>query len=430
MLYGAAAADAPHPGAPTTGIDDAADQPAPFNRPPVSPPPQPPLSAARKAEVAPPEGSHLSILSPQGAIRAPRMIDVAGGAGPANAPEGPDLVSLAEHGMLPRLVSPLYLPPQASAGPAAPQRPAAKDDLSDLDFSRMAGPSGADMPNLGRRLVDAFATGYGDQPIIPTQDSPSVTTVAGVKIPDWARRDVMTLMAIGNTLPQALDLVLRGTRGVANAIPGGLAGAAEDLGIVGHGVPADKLQGELGIVMQFPGEPGAPSLAAAPRIVPETIGQRVLKRNGEPPWVAGPPLEPPQRPPNHPVERFAPRPADFPVDLAALEARVQEIHAGLDPRAQNHRTTAVLATNKKTIVGGGATVDLNSKQIRLLRDGEVPAEFPGEDAEITVLWKAVARGDTPRALATSRPICPKCQAWIEAFGGKLVSPTLAIFPTP
>jgi hypothetical protein len=125
------------------------------------------------------------------------------------------------------------------------------------------------------------------------------------------------------------------------------------------------------------------------------------------------------------------RPADLPdVDLAALEARAQGIHAVLDSSwAQPRRTTAVLSTNEKTIVGGGAKVDLRPEQIALLRDDEVPAKLPGAHAEVTVLWKAFTRGYTPRALATSRPICPECRPMIEAFGGKLITPTLAIFPT-
>jgi hypothetical protein len=124
------------------------------------------------------------------------------------------------------------------------------------------------------------------------------------------------------------------------------------------------------------------------------------------------------------------RPTNLPdVNLGALEARAQEIHAVLGPRAQRHRTTAVLSTNERTIVGGGAKVDLEDKQLDLLRDDEVPAKLPGAHAETTVLWKALARGYTPRALATSRPICPECWPMIEAFGGKKISPTLAIFPT-
>ena len=69
------------------------------------------------------------------------------------------------------------------------------------------------------------------------------------------------------------------------------------------------------------------------------------------------------------------------------------------------------------------------KQNALLRDDEMPAKLPGAHAEMTVLWKAVARGYTPRALATSWPICSDCWPMIKAFGGKKISPTLAIFPT-
>ena len=64
MRYGTAAADAPRPGVPTTGIDDAVDRPAPFNQPPVSSPPQPPLSAAPPR----PQSTYWSLMSPSGEL--------------------------------------------------------------------------------------------------------------------------------------------------------------------------------------------------------------------------------------------------------------------------------------------------------------------------------------------------------------------------
>jgi hypothetical protein len=114
-------------------------------------------------------------------------------------------------------------------------------------------------------------------------------------------------------------------------------------------------------------------------------------------------------------------------DVSALSARAREIHQVLDGFAQNSRTTAVLSTNRQTIIGGGG-VDLSKAQRALLREGEVEAMLPGAHAEITVLLKALERGHLPRALATSRPICPQCAEFIKLLGGRLTSPTTAVFP--
>jgi hypothetical protein len=64
MQYVAPAADAPRPGAPTTGIDDPVDRPVPVNGPPASSPPQLPLFAAPRR----PQGTYWSPLSPSGAL--------------------------------------------------------------------------------------------------------------------------------------------------------------------------------------------------------------------------------------------------------------------------------------------------------------------------------------------------------------------------
>jgi hypothetical protein len=64
------------------------------------------------------------------------------------------------------------------------------------------------------------------------------------------------------------------------------------------------------------------------------------------------------------------------IDWDALSARARQFHGALDPKAQTRRTTAVLSTDGPTIIGGSGD-DLVEKQLRLLRDGEVYAEYPG-----------------------------------------------------
>jgi hypothetical protein len=405
MRYAAAAADAPHPGTPTTGIDDAVDRPAPFNRPPVSSPPQPPLSAAPRR----PQSTYWSLISPSGEL-------------------------------LP-VTNPVYQQPRAGAdaafvrgdptpGDTRPP-PTAADVRAAINANRFS--PGA-VPKPGQALPLALS---------PDQAQSQLNRVTGAllwglvpeafkrdseeDIAEWNRRMSWYMQHPEYTGRMNLPWLKSGHPREAM-----LLGALDGLT---WGVPAEAAAAKAAPVVKaalraIMGGAERSAVRGAVRAGAAQVAPDLTPGSGELPWVSGPPLEPPQQPPNHPIEPFAPRPADFPgVDLTTLEARAQEIHAVLEPRAQNHRTTAVLATNKKTIVGGGAKVDLEPKQIRLLRDDEVPAEFPGADAEITVLWKAVARGDTPRALATSRPICDKCRDWIEAFGGKLVSPTLAIFPT-
>jgi hypothetical protein len=115
--------------------------------------------------------------------------------------------------------------------------------------------------------------------------------------------------------------------------------------------------------------------------------------------------------------------------IAALARRAHEIHAALvHPAERNHRTTAVLSTNGKTIAAGGV-VDLNNRQKRGLRASrELAAARRESHAEITALSEAYRAGLVPRLLATTRAICPVCRMQIEALGGRLTSPTTAIFP--
>jgi hypothetical protein len=114
-------------------------------------------------------------------------------------------------------------------------------------------------------------------------------------------------------------------------------------------------------------------------------------------------------------------------ELAALSERAGQIHGALDKIAQSRRATAILSTDGDTIVAGGKR-DLDPIQRALVRPGERPAKLPGAHAEITALAAAENAGLKPRALATSRPICPKCRVAIEDADGVVTSEFTAVFP--
>ena len=114
-------------------------------------------------------------------------------------------------------------------------------------------------------------------------------------------------------------------------------------------------------------------------------------------------------------------------ELAALSERAGQIHGALDRIAQSRRATAILSTDGDTIVAGGKR-DLDPVQRALVRPGERPAKLPGAHAEITALAEAENAGLNPRALVTSRPICPECRAAIEDARGVLTSKFTAVFP--
>jgi hypothetical protein len=432
MQYLAPAADAPRPGVATTGIDDAVDHPAPFNRP-SSPPPLPLFAAPRR-----PQGTYWSLFSPTdalltagdlGALDGPPAAPTWPWAGQpfyppppaaASAKPSPPIAALEDVGLPQPIASRIAPPPPIANDP--PHSPNAWPAWSAPPRSRYwqaqhgidTGPPAMNRDealvrtaNTRRLASEGWQAGYGDQPILPHQWATASNTPNPLT-------GVLWNMA---TMPQAaLDRTLRTARGAYLGAISGLAGAAGDAGLEGH---PDELARALPEMINVIGAATAqPELTLLPRFPMSTAVRFAAKYPGE--AVAGM-AEP------YLLYRRTAELTD--VDLAALEARAQEIHAVLGERAQRHRTSAVLRTNEKTIVGGGAEVDLEPKQIDLLRDDEVPAELSGAHAEMTVLWKAFARGYTPRALATSRPICPECSPMIEAFGGKLISPTLAIFPT-
>ena len=118
--------------------------------------------------------------------------------------------------------------------------------------------------------------------------------------------------------------------------------------------------------------------------------------------------------------------ASAPKGAAGLEARAGQVHGALDPIAARQRTTAVLRTSGDDIVAGGAR-DLNPAQRALLGPGEIAAKLPGAHAEVTALKAAEATGVSPKAIGVTRKICPTCQTAIESSGGRLTSPTTAVW---
>jgi len=174
------------------------------------------------------------------------------------------------------------------------------------------------------------------------------------------------------------------------------------------------------------GMPRAP-LAPAPRALPAPP----IEPSGA--EIAGLPHVDPATVPLVPVDRpdwdsaLAAARARGDIDLDALSARAHEVHGTLVQKAQGNRTTAVLRTDKSTIIGGGKR-DLDPIQ-KPLRAGEIEARMAHADAERTVLFKALELGQWPRALATTRDICPDCDELITFMGG-VISPDrrFAIFP--
>jgi hypothetical protein len=114
-------------------------------------------------------------------------------------------------------------------------------------------------------------------------------------------------------------------------------------------------------------------------------------------------------------------------ELAALSERAHQIHGALDKIARSRRATAALSTDGDTLVAGGKR-DLDPIQRALIRPGERATKLREAHAEITVLSAAENAELIPRALATSRPICPECGAAIEQARGVLTSKSTAAFP--
>lgn len=119
------------------------------------------------------------------------------------------------------------------------------------DRSRGDAPS-FDMPNVARRATEGFKAGYGDEPVI----------------------NDLNKFPVGTPGRGELDLVdkgLRGMRGGMYGLAGAGAGLYEDFG--GSSANADRLQRDLGIVGQFPGEPGILPLVVKPKARVEPVAR-------------------------------------------------------------------------------------------------------------------------------------------------------------
>lgn len=110
-----------------------------------------------------------------------------------------------------------------------------------------------------------------------------------------------------------------------------------------------------------------------------------------------------------------------------LARRADEIHGALDPIAQNHRTAAVVSTERGLVVGGGVR-DLSPVQRQTLLAGETAARLAGQHAEPTALAGTAALALRPRAIGASQPFCLTCQNTILTSGGKITSERTAVFP--
>jgi hypothetical protein len=111
-----------------------------------------------------------------------------------------------------------------------------------------------------------------------------------------------------------------------------------------------------------------------------------------------------------------------------LGTRVGEIHGALHPIARSQRTTAILETTNGTRIVASGGRDLTPAQKTLLEPGDVAAKLPRAHAELTALAHAAQNGLLPARITASRPFCQECIRAIEAAGGKITSPTTAIFP--
>ena len=106
---------------------------------------------------------------------------------------------------------------------------------------------------------------------------------------------------------------------------------------------------------------------------------------------------------------------------STAKERADELHGMLDPRAQNHRTTAVTETAEGTRVVTSSQRRLSPDQRRALGPGEVEGVGVGH-AEVTGVEASQQMGLTPTATAASRPICPDCAEALRQADVKPASP--------
>jgi RHS repeat-associated protein len=129
----------------------------------------------------------------------------------------------------------------------------------------------------------------------------------------------------------------------------------------------------------------------------------------------------------------APVPSPQAANAQRLQTRATEVHAGLDPIAQEMRTTAAIQARKPNgelvdVLSAGAARDLSPGQRAVLRPGELAAKLPGADAEMTGLSFITKQGWDPVAGGISRDACPVCRYMIEASGGVFINNRQFIYP--
>jgi RHS repeat-associated protein len=112
---------------------------------------------------------------------------------------------------------------------------------------------------------------------------------------------------------------------------------------------------------------------------------------------------------------------------AAMASRAQELHGLQDPKAQTMRTTAVGTVSN----ADGTTQTLVSSSRATLTPAQRAALQPGETAvrgaggvhaEQKILNSAAANGQTPTAIAPSRPPCPACAQAMQDANVKVIPP--------
>jgi RHS repeat-associated protein len=139
---------------------------------------------------------------------------------------------------------------------------------------------------------------------------------------------------------------------------------------------------------------------------------------------ASPGFEPAYSPPPGPMSTGpgrTPEENEALMSLPDAEARANEIHGLLDPRAARSRTTAVTETKEGTRIVSSSNRRLTPAQRAALRKGEVEGVGPGH-AERKGVSAAKKMGLTPTGTAASRPICPECAAAVKAENVRPLSP--------
>lgn len=113
----------------------------------------------------------------------------------------------------------------------------------------------------------------------------------------------------------------------------------------------------------------------------------------------------------------------------ATAALARKVHSVLDPIAQKQRATAVLSTDKATLVGSGVR-DLSPTQKTLATQlGLQATKKAGAHAEVTVIDAAKQIGAKPSSLSVAgQKICSACASRITESGGRLIDDSTAIWP--